>query len=252
MKKGIIFTIIIVLLLGIGIFLLYQFTEVFGEKLVPIKIEQMTIDYVPGYSLEETKTLNQKKEVVKVQTISISGKDFKKMKSEMHFFTKKNFTKKQFGGHQIDLHINKDVTIQVGNGYGYVIKKGKKTKIKIPNRTMNVIHQIIRKDQKKRVQSIETESVTVKLEGASITIKNAENLGNIQKYLSYYPILLEDDYKTFDNGYLAELILDKNQKVYLYSSKLGYIINGEEQEYGIFQEDLYNLVKKIYDYSVQS
>lgn len=248
MKKVIpIIILILLIIIGAVCFYLYEYTEVFGKKLIPISYKTAKLDYVPGYNLDKAKELNTEKEVVQIQTIK--KKDLDEVLKELKK-VKESKSKKEVDT-LYEIVLDDKVTIKIGKNYGTVIKGKKETKIKIPEALISRIEDVVDNNNNEVIKELTTDTVTAKLDGASINIKNEDNLKYIKKYLKYYPITMDADYKKYDEGYKAELILDNNVKVYLYSNRIGYIINGEEKTYGIFQDDVYDLINQIYEVSTK-
>ena len=258
MKKKIILIIVVVvlILLGVGGYCLYQFTEVFGKKLIPIKINSLIIDYVPGYDFNEANSFNQEEnQKIEIQKISLKGEELKIIQKELKKIQESSASKKDFY-YKYEITINKKVTLQVGNdSNGYLLEGKKKTQVSIPKTTLQKIDAIVEENNEKVISTLSSESFQIKMDGASISLKNPDNIKYIKNSLDYYPITVEHDYHTFQDGYRVELLLDNNIKVYLYDSKIGYILqkDGETDKstFVIFTDDLYDLVQKIYNVSIQ-
>ena len=253
MKKKIIFIIIgLLIVIGIAVcFCLYQFTEVFGKKIIPVKIDTITLRYTPGYDLATAESLNTEEvPFIEVQEIKITGNDLKNIKKALRKVKKATSSKSEAIVVNYELIINNNVKLEVGENLGF-IKKGKKnTEVTIPTQLLEEIQRIVEKNNKKVLKVINSGAVTAKLEGASISIKNENNLKYINDILEYYTVTITEDYKKYDNGYKIELILDNDCHVYIYS-KVGYIKQKEESGYVVFTKDLYQLIEDIYNKSVE-
>jgi len=247
MKKLIPIIILLLLIIGGAVgFYLYQYTEVFGKKIIPIKYKTATLNYVPGFNLDKAVEMNKEKEVVTIQTIK--KKDLDEVLKELKKVKKSESKKEVVTNYQINID---KVVINIGEKYGTVTNGKKVTKIKVTDALINRIQEVTENNNDGIIKELTTEAVKVKLDGASITIKNEDNLKYIKNDLYYYPIQLDADYKVYDEGYKAELQLDNNIKIYLYSNNIGYVVNGEEKTYGIFQDDLLDLVNQIYEISTK-
>lgn len=247
MKKVIPIIILVLLIIGGAVcFYLYQYTEVFGKKIIPINYKTATLSYVPGYSLDAAKEMNKEKEVVQVQTIK--KKDLEQVLKELKKVKKSESKKDIVTNYEITLD---KVIVKIGDKYGTVTKGKNVTKIKVTDSLISRIEEVVDNNNNGLIKELTTDTATVKLDGASISIKNEDNLKYIKKELNYYPITMDADYKKYDEGYKAELQLDNSVKVYLYSNRIGYIVNDEEKTYGIFQEDLLDLLNQIYEVSTK-
>lgn len=248
----------IVLLLaiaGVTVFCLFQYTEVFGKKIIPLNIKSVSIQYVPGYDLDTVATYNEKEEVLPIQNIKLSGKDLTSFKGQVSKIRENKVKTTTKILHHYNVVINDNVTVEVGDGMGYVLNGKRKKEVIIPNSTMNAILSIIEKNNKKILKNLTTENVTLKLEGSSISVKNEDNLKYIKESLSYYPISIKEEYKNYQGGYKVEMVLDNNVKVYFYESGIGYISqkDGETDTstYAIFIDNVYELAEQIYKVSVE-
>ena len=250
MKKVIIPIVIIVvlILLGGGIYYAYQNTELFGKKVVPIKISDVSILYVPGYDIDDAKKLNSgEKEIVKIQEIKINSKELKTIKNDLRKITKKEKKNKDFKG-KYEILVNGKTTIRINEKNGYIDKDS----VAIPNSLLNDIDALIDKNNDKVIKTNTFESIVIKMSGSSITVKNKDNLKYLHDSLLYYPMTLSADYKTFDNGYKIEAILDNQTHIYLYeSTNVGYIQEKDNATFAIFTGDFKNIIKQIHDKSVE-
>ena len=256
-KKVIIIVVLLILLLGgVGCFLLYQYTELFGKKLIPLKIQSITIQYTPGYDISTGEALNtDEKQVIEIQEIKLKGSEFDSIQKAIKKVKKSSTKNEELYPVQYKIILNDSITLKIGDGVGDIQKGKTYTPITIPKSTIEAIDEVVSKNNEKVLKTISTETVTVKLEGASITIKNTDNLKYINDYLVYYPIQMTDDYKKYEDGYKIEMILDHDTKVYLYNHQIGYISQKDGETdistYGVFTNDLYDLIYQIYETSIK-
>ena len=256
MKKKIIWivlgVILMLCLLGAGVYYLYQYTEVFGKKVIPVKMDSVVVRYVPGYDFDDVNKLNTgEKEVVPIQEVSLTKKEIKEIQSILRGTSSIDSSKKEISNYKYEIVINKKTTIYVQQKKGFVTTDNKTNTIIIPNRLHTTIDFILQKNNKKVLKTPEFQDVVLKLEGSSITVKNKDNLKYIKDYISYYPISMDGDYKIYNNGYKAEVILDGKTHIYFYSSKIGYIQENDAKTFVIFSEDLYDLIHQIYEKSIE-
>ena len=259
MKKKLPFIIggivLFLVLVGVTLFVLFQYTEVFGKKVVPLNIQSITIQYAPGYDLNTVSTMNQKETVVEVQKIELKGKDLDSFKKELSKVTKSESSSKKEIVPQYEVLINKKVTLQGEDAKGFVVECKKKTRVKLPSSFQNKIQDLMNANNKKILKTIATQNVTFKVDGSIITVKNKDNLKYIQDALVYYPVQIKEDFKAYQGGYKVEVILDNNVKVYLYDNSIGYVLQKEGETdtstYGVFTEGLEELLKQIHQISVE-
>lgn len=256
-KKIFIILILIIVLGGIGCCFLYQYTELFGKKLVPLKIKSIEIQYIPGYELGIGEQMNTSETIdIDVQSISLKGSELNTFKKELKKIKKATAKNEELYPVQYKVILNKKTELKIGSGVGDIQEGNDYTPIVIPKSTISELDSIVSKNNKKVLKNINTENVTIKIDGASITIQNKDNLKYIRDYLAYYPIHITEDYQKYDDGYKTTLILDNNVKVYLYNDSIGYISQKEGDNdtstYGIFTNDLYGLIEDIYKVSTES
>ena len=258
MKKKIIFIIVGVILIGciVGVLLLYQFTEIFGKKVIPVKVNSITLRYTPGYDVKTAESLNTDKEkFIEVQEIKLKGDDLQRIKRAVRKIKNYSSSTSEAIVDQYELIINNDVVVEVGEAKGIVVQGKKSTSVIIPSSTYQEIEKIVDDNNKKVLKTISTDTVTVKLEGASISIQNKDNLKYIKEYLFYYPVSIKEDYKKYDDGYKIEMILDQNVHLYLYNDKIGYLSqkDGETDTstYVVFTNNMFDLIQKIYETSTK-
>ena len=246
MKKRIIIVLITLLIVsGITTFILYNYTEIFGKKLLPLKISTLTIYYTPGLDLETAET-------IEIQELKLSQDKIKKMQPELNKVKKikeeKNITEKIYA----KLVINKNVNLLIGNKANYLIDGNKTIKISLPTKLFNDIYEQIEKNNKKVLTKIEVKEAILKNTQATIKISNDKNIKLLNKHLNY-PINLETDYKTYNDGYKFELTINSNITLFLYDNKIAYMIDKRKEEekknYIIIPDDVYIIAQKLYEAS---
>ena len=253
--------ILFIVLAGVGFFCVYQFTDVFGGKVIPKKIDSITIRYAPGYNIATAEALNAKEKYIEFQEVSLTGDEFKNMKTQLSKIREKKEKSTQETDQlemvdNYEVLVNKKIKLLVGDKYGMVVDGKKKTTVVLSNSFTTQLQKIVDKNNKKVIKTIPTENVFIKMEGASIQIKSKSNLKLIQDALSYYPVNINADYKNYDDGYHVEVILDNNVILYLYKdSALGYLSMKEGENdlstFVVLQDNLYDLIQQIYETSTK-
>lgn len=252
MKKKIFIGIIIaiMILMGGAFFYLYQYTEVFGDKLIPVNINKVSIYYVPGYSLDEANLLNIEKEVVKKQEIKLSSEERKEIIKYFRKIKGKEKQSKKNNKKLYEININNTI-LEISEKDGLVTRKNKKNAVKISQDLYNYIEELINKDQQELVKKYEFEEASFLYNKTTINIKN--NVKLIKDQLVFYPIEIEEDYNNYNNGYEMSLTIDQKLHVYLYNNKIAYIVDQrgetEDKYYAICVNRLYEILYKIYEKS---
>lgn len=257
MKKRnaiILICVLVLILVCGGLYYLWEYTEVFGKKVIPLKIESIVVQYTPGFSLKEAETFNQdEKKSVEVQKIPLKGEQLKDVQRVIHGIKKGKGTSEKIFHDDFEVIINDKVTVQMGEDVGYVIQGKNKTKVKIPSSCYEEVLKIVEKNNKKVITKISSDAITVKLDGAKMSIQNKDNLQYIHDALSYYPVAIDIPYAEYEEGYQAEIILS-DKTLYLYKDRIGYLVQKEGEQdtstYVVLMDDLLDLVQQIYQKSI--
>ncbi|MBQ3307723.1 MAG: hypothetical protein IJG68_06000 [Bacilli bacterium] len=251
MKKILLIIIpIVIILLGGVFFYLYEYTNVFHNKLIPT-INSVAIEYAPGmnYSEAEEKNKNLETPMIEMQTISLKDKKFEKIKKELKRI-KENTDSKKDNTYLAKLMINKNEVLYVGKKVGILQYKKKEKKVIITNSLLNDITTLIDKNNEKILETISFEKCVLKKDGASITLTNENNFKIIKNSLPHYKVSIADNFLTYENGIEGTVTLDDQTIIYLYNSNIGYIKTAEKEYYAIFPYELKNAVESIYKKSI--
>ncbi len=248
MKKVIIVLLVLIIILCGGGFALYQFTDVFGSKMIPKDIKSISINYIPGYDYDTGNKLNTKdKKVVEVQTIKLSNEQIKEVKKYLRRIKEKKTSKKDLPD-RYEVVINDKITIKV-NGESSIMNN---KVVQMPKDLVNLLDLYIEDNNKQVLKTIDFKTVLFKLDGSVITVSNKDNIEYIKNSVNYYPITLEADYKTYNNGYSIEMVFDNKIHLYLYKdSNIAYLDNEGTKSYVILTEELYDLLIDIYKVSTE-
>ena len=254
-KIAIIACIILFIIFLFGLYCLYEYTELFGKKIIPITIDSVSVQYTPGYDMKEATVFNEdEKKTIEIQTLKLKGDNLKAIKKCLRKVKKGKNVSGDIFHDSYDVIVNDKITVQMGDGIGYVQKGKNRTKVTIPSRCYEEVGKLVEKNNKKVVKTLSSETYQIKIDGASINVQNKDNKEYLQDALSYYPVSIDAPYDTYEEGYKAELILDSDRKVYFYSEKIGYILQKEGEQdtstYVVFINDLYDLVNQIYQKSI--
>ncbi len=239
----------IVIVCSIGCFVLYNFTEVFGKKVVPLKLSSVTINYTPGSGDVLDK---DGKSIVKIEEIKVSDKQLKKLSKLFKGVKKKSgdTKNKELLGTII---VNKDYKIQIYEGVGYVLNGKDKTFVNVPNSLYNYVYDLIERHDSTLFKDLSFSKASIHGNGARIDINNEGNLKLIKDSIKCLGINIVDDFSTYNGGYKYILKLDDKTNLYLFENNVAYMyIEGTDSvgKYFIFKENLYEVVDKIYKVSI--
>ena len=250
MKKYIpvIVTIIIVILL-IGTYYLYNFTNVFGNKVIPTKISSCVINYIPG--LNEQVLDKDGKEIITLEEVKLDDNSLKEISKKLRVVNKKDGKIKD-NAYIATIVINKDYKLFIGENNGYVEYNNKKNNVSIPNSLYNYIYDLIKENDSKLFKELTYKDITIHGDGSKILVSNEKNISAIKDKLKYYNITLEDDFVIYNGGYKYTLKLDDVTTILLYDNNVGYLDIGNQDSlngYVVFKNGLYDIINEIYNIS---
>ncbi len=228
---------------------IFQFTDLFHNSLLP-KIKSITIEYVPGYNYSIALEENEKSETpfVEFQNITLKEKKLRKIKKLLNGI-KKSKNKKDGFEALGNIVFSEDSHLLFGKNVGKLTVSNKTVFVTIPNALYQELDSLMNDNNSKILKKLNFQNCTLKVEGASIVLTNADNKKNVQSRLLYYPVSINSDYFSFDGGYKEIIQLDQ-QVIYLYSSNIGYIDSENEKTFVIFPYDLKSCIQQIYKKSV--
>ena len=249
MKKVIIIVLLVIVFIIGGVFALYQFTDLFGSKIIPKDIKTITINYYPGYNYDTGSKLNTKdKKVIEEQTIKLTKEQINEAKKYLRRIKEKQLKTKTQLLDRYEVIINDDITIKIDNEDSIMNNKT----IQIPKDGVKLFDLYIEDNNKKVLKTIDFKTVLFKLDGSVITVSNKDNIEYIKNSLSYYPITLDNDYKTYNNGYKIEMIFDNKTHLYLYEkTNIAYLTSDDNKGYVVLTDELYSLLEEIYKVSTE-
>lgn len=242
--------VVIVILILVSGYLLYNYTEIFGKKIIPIKISSVTLNYIPGAN--KNLVDSDKKNIVPVQEIKISSSELKVLKKKLKSL-KKIDEKIKDNTYIATLIVNKDYKIYIGEKTGYIENKNDKSSIAIPNSLYNYVYDICSKNDSKIFKNVEISSISVSSNGAKISIQNKKNLDAINKYINYLDVNINDEYSTYNNGYKYTLTINDSQALLLYDNNVGYTnidCSDGNVKYVVFKDNFYEVIDTIFKLSV--
>ena len=253
MKKALLIIIpIIILLLGGLFYYLYEYTNVFHNKLIPT-VDSIAIEYAPGMNYTEAQEKNKDLEtpMIQIQTITLKEKNIEKIRKELKTIKENMDSKKENTTYLAKLNINKDEVLYVGEKLGLLQSKKKEKKVTITNSLFNEITTLIDKNNEKVLETFTFEKCVIKKDGAAITLTNENNFKIMKNALPHYKVNIDNDYLTYESGIDGTVTLDGSTIIYLYQSNIGYIKTAETAYYAIFPYELKEAVESIYKKSVE-
>lgn len=250
MKKFLaIFVPILLLVIFVGVFFLYNYTEIFGKKIIPIKVNNVSIMYYPN---KMDNILDKDgNSVVSEQEIKISSKNLKEVSSLLKKvkINKNKISNKTFLSRVI---INKDYILYINEKEGYIKNKKDNTNVVIPNSLYNYVYTKIEENNNKIFNKIDLKNIIIHGSGTKISVNNKDNLKILKESINYLPININEDFDKYNDGYKYTLDIDDNTHLFIYSNNVGYLTytnDSSQNKYVILKKDVYKIVNEIYDIS---
>lgn len=251
MKKLIVIILVTILFVVGGVFFyLYQYTEVIEKKIIPVRIENISIKYVPGLSLEDANIINAAKEdseIIKINELELNKEEINNISKYLKKLQKKEKNKKKNNKKLYELTINKTI-LDINEKDGLVTRNKKKTPVKINQEFYSYLESLLSNKNKELVKQYSFKEISFYCNKSTINVKN--NLELFKDEFVFYPIQLDDNYETYNNGYKVSITVDQKINIYLYDNNIAYIIDksgeNEEKYYAVCVNRLYNIVNDIY------
>lgn len=237
----------IVLVVIIGCCCLFFCTNLFRSTLLPINMKNISIQYIPTYSLSYEEEKNEDNTpVLELQTITLKDKDLKKMKISLKKI-KKGIAKKKVDA-IARVIIDKNTKLLIGEKSGVLVQGKKETPITYSTELSQLIASFIDQNNERIFTTISFESASIISDGTHITISNKDNMKLLKEYAKYFKMNRSGDPVSY--GSSIRLIFDNQDTIYLYSDHSAYcVFKDTDPFYATYPEELLLTVQKILELS---
>ncbi len=252
MKKKIIIFIIVLIIICISIVCLFGLKYFYNIKenndyLLPDKIETIDLRYAPLYNISTANALNSTNNFINFQTIKLNDNDFveisniiKTLKEDKSFYDCDCII-----FDELELIVNDSYKITVGSDWGEVEINNDKFPVKISSELYDKLINIEKINNDKIFNKIETNNISVLKENENINIIDEAKKEEIISNTKYLKVNINDDYETYDDGYIYTLNFDNNVSLYIYNSKIGYLKSDAESTFIIMDGDIEKVLTNL-------
>lgn len=227
MKKGIILTIIGVILL-MGCLVIHYLYSDQNKSIIDVRIKDIEIDYYPGYNIataEAINDLNKNGNFVDEIKIKVTGDDFdnlSKLISELkvtdYDFSSCNCA---YIMDEYLIVVNDEYTLSLGNEFGLYSSSLDNKIFSVPKELDELISKKMNEYNNENLYK-ELKFTNAYIEENNSKIELSEELNKLKEY-KYFLVNENDDYLNYDGGYKYIIVLDDNTKIYIYNSNIAYI-----------------------------
>lgn len=243
-------TVVISLLIVLSIVIIRKNKK---ENLLPDSISSITIEYYPGYNISSAEALNSlhdynyiEKQIIKLTEEEINNikKEFSDIYDDTEEFSKCTCV-------IIDdykMIINNDYELIIDEHWGRYKYLEKNTIINIPDNLYDYVSSQVEKNNTKIFKTLEANTLSIEKDNVPLTV-NKELKDDFLNKFSYLKVNINEDYLTYDDGYVYVLYFDDNRVLYLYRGcVIGYLVDNDSNysSYilvnGITEKDIENIL----------
>lgn len=229
-----------------GVKYFYQ-TKENNDYLLPNKIETIELRYAPLYNISTANDLNSTNNFINFQTIKLNDNDF----VEIYNIIKNLKEDKSFYDcdciifDELELIVNDSYKITVGSDWGELEINNDKYPIKISSELYDKLINLEKINNEKIFNKIETNNISVSKENENVNIIDEAKKEEIILNTKYLKVNINDDYETYDDGYIYTLNFDNNVSLYIYNSKIGYLKSDTESTFIIIDGDIEKVLTNL-------
>ena len=246
----ILITVVISLLIVLSIVIIRKNKK---EILLPDSISSITIEYYPGYNISSAEALNSLDDYnyIEKQIIQLTEEEINNIKKEFSniYDDTEEFSKcKCVISDDYKMIINNDYELIIDEHWGQYKYLEKNTIINIPDNLYDYVSSQVEKNNTKIFKTLEANTLSIEKDNVPLTV-NKELKDDFLNKFSYLEVNINEDYLTYDDGYVYVLYFDDNRVLYLYSGcVIGYLVDNDSNysSYilvnGITEKDIENIL----------
>lgn len=250
LNKKIMILIVISIIL---IILLIFFRRKNNEDLFPNLISSISIEYYPFYNITTAESLNSlydynyiEKQIIQLKDEEIN--DIKKYINNIHNDSKEFLKCDCLINDAYKMIINNKYELIIDEPWGQYKYSDQNIIINIPDKLYDYILKKVDENNTKILKTIDANEISVEKDH-KFSIVNKKNKDEFLNNFSYLEVNIDENYLTYDNGYIYVLYFDNSKILYLYSGcVIGYLVdnNSNYNSYvllnGITEKDINNLL----------
>jgi len=250
-NKIIILTILIISLLIVSSIVITRENK--KENLLPDIINSITIEYYPFYNITTAETLNNLHDYnyIEKQIIQLNKEEISNIKKEISniYDDSEEFSKcKCVISDDYKMVINNDYELIIDEHWGQYKYLEKNTIINIPDDLYDYVSSKVEENNTKIFKTLEANKISIEKDSKLLTVNKELNDDFLNKF-SYLEVNINENYLTYDDGYVYVLYFDDNRVLYLYSGcVIGYLVDNDSNysSYilvnGITEKDIENIL----------
>lgn len=223
------------------------------EKLLPDVITSITIEYYPFYNITTAETLNSiydynyiDKQIIKLNEAEIN--DIKKEISNIYDDTVEFSKCDSVITDKYKMIINNNYELIIDESWGQYKHLEKNTIINIPDNLYDYVLNKVEGNNTKIFKKIKADKISIEDNNKLVNVSENTKENFLNKF-SYLEVNINEDYLTYDDGYVYVLYFDDNRVLYLYRGcVIGYLVDNDlnYNSYvlvsGINEEDVENIL----------
>lgn len=226
------------------------------NKLLPGVINSVTIEYYPFYNIETAESLNSFHDYnyIEKQIIQLSKEEISTIKNEIDniYDDSDEFSKCQcLIIDNYKMIINDEYELIIDKHWGQYKYLNNSTAVYIPDNLYEFVLNKVEKNNTKISKTLDANKITLEKDGKT-TIINDDLKNDFLNKFTYLEVNIEEDYLTYDDGYVYVLYFDNHNILYLYSGcDIGYLVNKDSNQNsyvhtnGITKEYIENILSSI-------
>ena len=202
------------------------------ENLLPDSISSITIEYYPGYNITTAESLNSLHDYnyIEKQIIQLNEEEINNIKKEFSniYDDTEEFSKCECViSDDYKMIINNDYELIIDEHWGQYKYLEKNTIINIPDNLYDYVSSKVEKNNTKIFKTLEANTLSIEKDNVPLTV-NKELKDDFLNKFTYLEVNINENYLTYDDGYVYVLYFDDNRVLYLYSGcVIGYLVDND-------------------------
>lgn len=227
------------------------------KHLLPDIITSITIEYYPVYNITTAEILNSLHDFnyIEKQIIHLNEEEIGNIKKEISNIYEDNG---EFSKCECDISdyykiiINNEYELIIDEHWGQYKYLEKNIIVNIPDNLYDYVSSKVDKNNAKIFKTLEVNKLSIENDGKLLTV-NKELKNDILNKFSYIEVNIQENYLTYDDGYVYVLYFDDNRILYLYNGcVIGYLVDNDSNynSYvlvkGITEKDIEDILNKTF------
>ena len=227
-NKIIILTILVISLLIVFSILLIRYDK--KEQMLPDIITSITVEYYPFYNITTAEALNSLRDYnyIEKQIIKLNEEEISNIKKEISniYDDSEEFSKCECNiSDDYKMIINNDYELIIDEHWGQYKYLDQITVVNIPDILYDYVSSKVEKNNTKIFKTLEANKISIENDSKILNV-NKELKDDFLNKFTYLEVNINENYLTYDDGYVYVLYFDDNRILYLYSGcVIGYLVD---------------------------